>query len=307
MPGSGAASGDRWIELDGAAVRYRLRHGNGRGMVLILPGFTEFIEKHETTIDRFAAMGLDSITIDWPGQGLSGRLSPDYPDLVHCDAFEDHLDALDSVLRRERRAIGDTPLFLFGHSMGGHLALRMAERLDAPIAGVVLSAPMMMPPAPPPLTPRLVLALSGALCRLGLGRRPLPGRQPKPRSGEFDPRNPLTRSPEGYRVHVDCWERNPYLLAHGPSNGWVRAAFASCIATTGNPDWLGRISAPVQAHLAGHEVIVSARHSEALLPHIPGITVHTYEDARHELLIELPEVTNLLWERVEAFVDKRLL
>ena len=306
MPGSVATSEDKWTELDGVAVRYRFRRGNGRGMVLILPGFAEFVEKHERTIDRFAAMGLDSITIDWPGQGLSGRLSPDYPDLVHCDAFEDHLDALDAVLRQERVLGGNSPLFLFGHSMGGHLALRMLERIDAPVAGIVLSVPMMMPPAPPPLTPGLVLALSGGLCRLGLGRRPVLGRRRKPRSGEFNPRNPLTRSPEGYRVQVDCWERNPDLLAHGPSNGWVRAAFASCMGIAGDPGMLARVDAPVQAHLAGHEVVVSARHSESLLPHIPGIAIHTYEDARHELLLELPEVTDLLWERVEAFVGGRL-
>ena len=306
VPGPGAAGVDKWAELDGRRVRYRIRTGRGRGRALVLPGFAEFIEKHERTIDRLDAMGLDSVTIDWPGQGLSGRLSPEYPDLVHCDAFEDHLDALGAVARHAGFLAGEEPLFVFGHSMGGHLALRMLERTDRPVAGVVLSAPMMMPPVPFMLPPGLLLALSGALCRLGFGLRPVPGRPREPRSGEFNPRNPLTRSPESYRIQVDWWRRNPDLLAYGCSNGWVRSAFASCVATTGNPEWLRRVRVPVQAHVAGVEAVVSARHSAAMLPHVPDVDIHAYADARHELLLELPEVTDLLWGRVEAFVRGRL-
>ena len=306
MPGRGATWRDAWADLDGLAVRYRVGKGGGRATVMVLPGFAEFIEKHERTIERFGAMGLDSVTIDWPGQGLSGRLSPAYPTLVHCDAFERHLDALGAVMRQEGVTGRDGPLFLFGHSMGGHLALRMLERIEAPVAGVVLCVPMLMPPLPPMLPPRLALGIIGAMCRLGLGRRPVPGRRSKPRSGAFNPRNPLTRNPEGYRVQTDWWERNPDLLAYGPSNGWVRSAIASCMATTGNPAWMGRIDAPVQAHLAGQETVVSARHSAALLPLIPGIAINRYGDARHELLLELPEVTELFWENVGAFVDERL-
>ena len=304
MPERGAAAGDRWIERGGLAVRYRLLAGSGGARAVLLPGFTEFIEKHEGALDRLGAMGLDRFAIDWPGQGLSGRLSPGHPDLVHCDSFDRHLDALGAALGDAGFLDGGGPLLLIGHSMGGHLALRMLERLPgAAVAGVVLCSPMMMPPAPPMAPPGLLLALSAALCRLGLAARPLPGRRRMPRGGEFRPGNPLTRNPEGYRVQPDWWERNPDLLAHGPSIGWVRAAYASCLATTGDPDWLGRIAVPVQAHLAGDEAVVSARHSEALLPRIPDAAVHRYEGARHELLMELPEAAEPLWERVGAFIS----
>ena len=310
MPGPGRVAADRWAEHDGGRVRYRVRAarrpGRRRGRVLVLPGFTEFVEKHAATADRLAEMGLDSLTIDWPGQGLSGRLAPERPDLVHCDDFDGHLRALGAVARREGYLDGAAPLFLLGHSMGGHLALRMAAAGGAPVAGIVLTSPRMMPPGPPPLTPGLVRALAGGLGRAGVGRWPVAGRPRRPRGGGFDPGNALTRSPGGYRVQPDWWRRDPRLLAYGPSYGWVRSAFASCLATTGDAGWLGGIAVPVQAHLAGDETVVSARHSAALVPRIPDVAIHRYEGARHELLHELPEVTRPLWERVAAFVDGRL-
>ena len=294
---------DRWLETGGPPVRYRVLGGAGRARVLVLPGFTEFIEKHEGTLRRLGAMGLDRLILDWPGQGLSGRLSPARPDLVHCDGFEGHLAALRAVSEREGFLDGSRPLFLFGHSMGGHLALRMAERTDAPVAGIVLIAPMMMPPA---LPPRLVLAAARAMCGIGLAGLPVAGRQGKARDEVFRPGNPLTRDPAGYRLQVDWWNRNPGLRTLGPSFGWIRAAYASCIATTGNPEWLRRIKVPVEAHVAGDEVVVSSRHIARMLPEIADAAIHRYEGARHELLLEIPEVTGPLWERVGAFIAGRI-
>ena len=294
---------DKWSELDGAAIRYRIGKGGGKARVLLLPGFTEFIEKYEGAVARFKAMGLDCLVLDWPGQGLSGRLSPRYPDLVHCGGFEGHLAALRGIADGEGFLDGGKPLFLFGHSMGGHLALRMTERIDAPLAGIVLASPMMMPPV---LPPRLVLAAASVVCAAGLAGLPVPGRRAGDRGDTFHPRNRLTRDPEGYAVQADWWRRKPELKAYGASFGWVRAAYASCIATTGDPRWLGRVTVPVEAHLAGDETVVSARYSDRMLPELRNAAIHRYEGARHELLMELPEVTGPLWERVEAFITGRV-
>lgn len=296
---------DRWLVLSGQRIRYRITSAEGkpRGRVLILPGFTEFIEKHAPTVQRLAALGLESLVIDWPGQGLSGRLAPGYPQIIHCRDFRQHFNAIRQAAQAEGFLDGALPLFLFGHSMGGHLALRLIGQIEPPLAGVVLSAPMMMPPV---LPPRLVLTAAAMLCRAGFARRPVLGRQGKSRDEHFYALNPLTRSPEGYRFQVDLWHSNPDLKTTGPSYGWVRAAYASCLATTGKPAWLAQIDCPIQAHTAGHEVVVSALHSHRMLPKIPGIERYHYDGARHELLLELPEVTEQIWQRIGAFVDRRL-
>ena len=308
---------DRWIEQDGQTIRYRvIASGNAAkdhakdqakdpssGRVLILPGFTEFIEKHEITASRLNAMGLDCLVIDWPGQGLSGRLSPKYPHVAHCRDFSDHLKALQVAAGEAGFLDGSMPLFLFGHSMGGHLALRVSRILSCPIAGAVLSAPMMMPPV---LPPGLIRGASGMLCRLGLAGYPVRGRHGKPRDDQFYALNPLTRSPKGYRVQVDWWNRNPALKTTGPSFGWVNAAYTSCLATTGNAKWLAGVQCPVQVHLADHEVIVSRLHAYRMTARLPRAEIHHYPSARHELLLELPDVVELLWQRVGEFINTQL-
>ena len=39
----------------------------------------------------------------------------------------------------------------------------------------------------------------------------------------------------------------PELRRSGPTAGWVRAAYASCVATTLNRDWMKRLELPVLA------------------------------------------------------------
>ena len=71
--------------------------------------------------------GLEALCLDWPGQGLSQRLSPKFPYKVHCVSFDQHLSALNAAMADAGFDQPEkTPLLAFGHSMGGHLALRHA-------------------------------------------------------------------------------------------------------------------------------------------------------------------------------------
>lgn len=296
---------DQWLETGGVKIRYRLHEiASPKGRVLILPGFTEFIEKHIPTAERFAAMGLESLILDWPGQGRSTRLARPESLLIHSNGFGQHLRCLTAVAKVcGYEASGDLPLFVFGHSMGGHLAMRYAAEIQPGCAGVMVTAPMILPPATP-AWPTLMLAR--VFCWLGFARRPVSFREPKVRDDEFTPDNRLTRSPEGYAVQPDWWARDPRLIACGASFGWARAAYASCLASTANKNWMKSFPVPLSAHLAGDERIVHDATSRELLPLIPGIDLHDYPGARHELLLELPEVTESLWERLAAFVAPKL-
>ncbi|XDZ66778.1 alpha/beta fold hydrolase [Alphaproteobacteria bacterium LSUCC0684] len=295
---------DLRLKVDGVDVRYR-SHLNGarsRAKVLILPGFTEFIEKHAETVAHFANMGIDSLILDWPGQGLSGRLSPKYPMVVHTDGFDLHLKALTAVAQEAGFVDHRLPLFLFGHSMGGHLALRYSKMMRDFLSGVILSAPMIMPPVQPPW---LIEALAQVICLLpGMSKLPVMFRQSKARDEIFNPQNVLTRDPEGYALQVNWWNKNPALKTTGPSYGWVRAAYQSCTETTADSSWMSTVDLPVSAHIPLDEVVVSLKHSLNCLPAVPGIEIHEYADARHELLLELPEVRQLFWRRVEDFVER---
>ncbi len=268
--------------------------------VVILPGFTEFCEKYSSVVLRLHQSGHNVLIIDWPGQGLSGHYGKD-PLAVHCDDFFIYLDALDAAIK----AIGlwEDQLFLFGHSMGGHLALRYAVRRPAHILGVILCAPMMAPPVMPVW---LIWGLSAILQRMGLGL----DYPPFHRAPELDwvrhyrPDNKLTRWPQGYESQFFWFDDMPRLRRSGPTIGWVSAAYQSSAQCTLNADWLSSIRVPVLSFVAGDEKIVSASATNYALPFVPHLERHDFEGARHELLHELPEVTDQLWSSLLAFIER---
>lgn len=268
--------------------------------IVILPGFTEFCEKYSRDILRLHQWGHNVLIIDWPGQGLSGHLGRSAL-AVHCDDFADYLDALDAVI--ETIGLGGENLILFGHSMGGHLALRYAKRRPSQIIGVILSAPMMAPPIMPVW---LIRALSGLLVNFGLcyAFPPFYRVTSLDLLRDFQPENPLTRYPEGYESQFIWFDDMPELRRGGPTIGWVNAAYRSTAHYTLNREWLMSVRAPVLALVAGDERVVSSSAIDYALSLIPNVERHDFVGARHELLHELPEVTEKLWEHVSSFIEK---
>ena len=96
--------------------------------VVICPGFTEFCEKYSMVAERLVGLGHDVLIIDWPGQGRSGHLGENLL-AVHSDGFEIHLEAAAALMAEAE--LDDEAGFILGHSMGGHLALRLAAMRQA--------------------------------------------------------------------------------------------------------------------------------------------------------------------------------
>ena len=270
--------------------------------IVILPGFTEFCEKYSAAVLRLHQSGHNVLVLDWPGQGLSGYHGKD-PLAVHCDDFSIYLDALDAVI--QAAGFCQEQLFLFGHSMGGHLALRYAVRRPSYSLGVILSAPMMAPPVMPVW---LIRGFSSFFKGMGLGHYYPPFYQVPElgRMRRFRPDNKLTRWPEGYESQFLWFDDMPKLRRSGPTIGWVNAAYRSSVQCTLDADWLRSIEVPVLAFVAGDEKIVSASATDYALPFISQVERHDFAEARHELLHELPEVTDQLWVSLLAFIKKNM-
>ena len=64
---------------DGVAIRlaswepYLTNGDQVRGTILMLNGFTEFIEKYSEVVQEFRSRNYHVISFDWRGQGLSRR------------------------------------------------------------------------------------------------------------------------------------------------------------------------------------------------------------------------------------------
>ena len=141
-------SEDMFVTHDGNLVRGHLwlADAQARGRVVICPGFTEFAEKHSRGAEILHQAGFDLLIIDWPGQGRSGHFGQ-HPLIVHADGFDGHLQAAEALIE----AVGwaDQPLSLIRHSMGSHLALRLAHRKICRVTALVLLSPMISLPVKP--------------------------------------------------------------------------------------------------------------------------------------------------------------
>jgi pimeloyl-ACP methyl ester carboxylesterase len=84
-------------------------------------------------MDRLGRVDRAAVAVDLPGFGTAGRLGPGAM-LPQLDAFAGEL-----VERVAEESGGD--VVVAGNSLGGAVALRLAERADLPLAGVVPIAP----------------------------------------------------------------------------------------------------------------------------------------------------------------------
>jgi len=266
--------------------------------IVLSPGFTEFCEKYSAVAKRLHQLGHDVLIIDWPGQGRSGKLARDEYG-IYINSFATHLRAMDMLM--DEAGLGDRKRIFMGHSMGGHLTLRLAQRHAAVAAAAIALSPMICPPILPVLGVRV---LARFLVMLGLARRraPLTYHRHFDEERVFHPDNRLTRDEEGYTKQFLWFDDAPEIWRSGASIGWVRAAYASCAKTTLNPRWMRRLTLPVLALTAGDERVVNMPSTDRMLPFLPDCTHHKYAGAQHELLFETDDVKTDVWTRIEAFL-----
>ncbi|MBB4285340.1 alpha/beta fold hydrolase [Roseospira goensis] len=292
-----------WVTApDGAELRAArwLARGPRRGVVLLFNGRTEFIEKHLALIDHIRAQGWTVWTLDWRGQGLSPRPLPDRHK-GHIDRFETYLADADALLEsRVGPDVGDDPLVLVGHSMGGHLALRLLARQPARFAGVVLSAPMVgihhgCAPA------WVADALTAAAIRRGRATDYVAGGERWTPERERFEGNVVTHDPDAFQAGLDQIAANPDLALGGATWGWVRAARAS-IATLERQDW-SAVTQPVGIALASEERIVSNRAIRRLAERLPNARLVEIEGACHEIYREADPMRGQFLALLDAVLE----
>lgn len=153
---------------DGMPLRFRSwKAASARGALLIVHGLGEHSGRYAALAERFVAGGISVYAPDLRGHGLSGGRRG------HVDRFGDYLSELDRSLAEARSLSGGLPMVLFGHSMGGLVALRYAEaRPEIDLAGLALSAPQLSLADPPPAWLRMAaVALEAVLPFLPLSTR----------------------------------------------------------------------------------------------------------------------------------------
>ncbi len=197
-----------------------------RGVVLISHGFTESAAKYSEAIWYFLHEGYHVYILEHCGHGRSYRLVDDLS-LVHVDSHRRYIGDLLAVAHMARKDIDKTdgglslPMYLFGHSMGGGIAIAAAAREPELFSRIVLSAPMIRP-LTGSFSYGVTVVGSAALCALGMGKRYCPGHHPYEGIEDFEESAASSRHRFDYYQEIKA--ANPLFQTSAASIGWVRAS-----------------------------------------------------------------------------------
>jgi alpha-beta hydrolase superfamily lysophospholipase len=249
-------AGSRDWTLDGSGGQLAARtwepDDGPRYVALLAHGYGEHIGRYEHVAAALVARGAVVYGVDHMGHGRSEGERVVFPDV---ERVVDDLHAVDEQARREHPGL---PVVLIGHSMGGLISARYAQRYGDTLAALVLSGPVVGAFA----TADVLLALpeipdvpldSGTLSR-------------DPAVGTAYEADPLVWHGPFKRPMLEAWQRALAAIDAGPDLGdlpllWVHGADDPLVPIEGS-----RVGI---AHLGG------GRHEE-----------HVYPGARHEVFNE---------------------
>jgi alpha-beta hydrolase superfamily lysophospholipase len=249
--------------------------GKTDAAILLLHGFGEHLGRYGRWASAFAGHGIQIGGADHRGMGLSGGPRARVKD------FSDYVR--DASLAEQRLLRGlpeDTPLFVYGHSMGGLIALMYAEHnVGTRARGTIISAPL------------LALAMPVPAWRVRVGRplsRLFPGM-----------RNPVTLEPEKLMRDPDQQARlaaDPLALKFTTLEWFFGCEFAMLWARRDIPN----VSCATLWLVPGGDLICDSNVTTAVFKMLPEYADHTlrrYPGFYHEIHNERSA------ERHRVFVD----
>ena len=116
-----------------------------KAVVLVVHGFGEHSGRYGYLVPPLTAAGYAVYALDHRGHGRS----PDKRG--HIDSFDDYLADVRALAAFAQAASPGLPVVVFGHSLGGLIALLYALRYPSGLAGVIASAPLLTKPNVSPM------------------------------------------------------------------------------------------------------------------------------------------------------------
>ena len=256
-------------------IRLRTRHwpaGTPRAAVLLVHGLGEHSGRYEHVGDQLAAAGLETFGWDHRGFGMSGGERSWVGDWAQLhDDVEDRLAAT-------RAAVPGTPVVLYGHSLGGLIALGYCVA-GRPLPDLlVLSAP----------------AIDDDLASWKRTVAPIVGRLlPHLRIPNGIPPSMLSRDPARQEA-----ARTDPLMVDRTTARFGALAFAEQARVRGDA---ARLALPTLV-IHGLDDPVVPPHATEPLGEIRGVTRRAYAGIRHELHNE-PEGPQILADVIDWIDD----
>ncbi len=274
---------------------------NAHRTIVLLNGRGDFIEKYSELISDLVAKRYAVATLDWRGQGLSGEITPP-PRRTHIENFNlwsrDAQHWLEAVVTIRCPA----PLYLLGHSMGGHLGLRLLHDMPDVFARALLLAPMLGLRTQP-FSTKFARRIAALVVGLGQGERLGFGQMAYSPFYQTEIRmNRLTSDKARFDQEAAMIATNPALAIGGVTYGWVRAAFDSCDLLA-SPGYAEAIATPTLILAAERELLVDNDASKAFAARLPHGQFELIADGRHELFRERDAIRESVLSKIYKFYE----
>lgn len=259
--------------------------------VVFLPGMGESSLKY---YDLFENLKLNNTTYygwDHIGQGFSSHLLPDENIKVHIDSFETHLTALQSFFKKIRPQ--HKKIFIIAHSMGAHLALRLALENPGLIDALALSAPLFE------IHPNLK---TGTFLTWVLSLYPESSYPPL--YSFFVKRNMnagfVTNSVQRQNEFQKTLSLYPNIKRQGATVGWIRSARESIEKLKESN--IQSLAIPVLILQADTDYLVDNSAQNEGCKKIPLCRIDVMKNSKHEILFEVDAVRSLALEKIRLFI-----
>lgn len=241
--------------------------------VVFTPGMGEPALKYYELASAFAPLNATLYFWDHIGQGFSTHQLTDDRGKTHIDNFDTHVNSLKEFLKSIRSR--HQKIFFVGHSMGGHIGLRLLREFPELIDKAVVSSPMVdirRYYLPIPALRTLLSFLNPTNYMWGA---------PVKKSGHTVL---LTHSEERKKNYQRILEKYPEVLRRWVTVQWVSESLAS-IQKLNSPQ-ARPIEKPILMLTAEHEVLVSPTAQEEFCSQQKKCKRHQIKDAYHELFVE---------------------
>ena len=289
-----------WHAPDGWALRRFDWPGGERGSILFQCGRADVFEKYLETFGFWHAEGWSVTSLDWRGQGGSGRLSADAR-VGHVDTFGSWVSDL-GAFWCDWAAAHRGPHVAMGHSMGGHLLLQaMLETAIEPDAAVLI-APMtgLRGPIGARWAEHVVRFMRNrgdpARAAWKAGARPGP---------KHERQTILTSDRSRYEDEQWWYEQDPDIKLGPPSWSWLTEAYASTRVQRGDPR-LATLAVPILMLVADADELVDAEASVEVAQRLPDAELLRFgRESAHEILRESDEVRDRALGAIRTFLDAR--
>ncbi len=269
---------------------------NSRGIVVILPGLSEFGEKYIETARFLSKHAYGVYIIDWAYQGRSTRLKVN-PHKRHSDGYEADLSDLDYFIKNIINT--DTNLFMLAHSMGGNIGLRYLIKNTDSFKAASLSAPMLGIKDLEYVSGLTKFILSLLMI---FQLKYIPGGRDWHASARLDAQKDVfSNDPVRRQLHNKWCLADPTLQVGNVTLKWVYESLKS-IDILKNKNLLQKINIPVLMATPEQELLVNNKAIEKASKIISQAKLLNLENSKHEILVETDEVRDkFLHETLKIF------